>query len=196
MVDKNKLIKVSNRDSGSVGYQLPELRVIRNFQKGETKEISMDELRQLSYIPGGQVILNECLIIHDQEALAELLPECEPEYFYTEEDIKNLLLTGTMDQFMDCLDFAPGGVIDILKNLAVDLKVNDLAKRQAILEKTGFNVTKAIEINEASEVVEEAPQTTRRAAPITETAKKETTSAPARRTAAPATSASKYSVKK
>lgn len=196
MLDKTTLIKVSNRDSGSVGYTIPELHVTRNFQKGESKEIPMEELRQLSYIPGGQVIINECLIIHNQDALMELVPDAEPEYFYTEEDVKNLLLTGTMDQFMDCLDFAPGGVIDILKSLAVELKVNDLAKRQAILEKTGFNVTKAIEINEASEVVEETPQTTRRAAPITETAKKETTSAPARRTTAPATSASKYSVKK
>ena len=49
---------------------------------------------------------------------------------------------------MDCLDFAPEGVIELVKKYAVELKVNDIQKRQAILDKTGFNVTSAIEINE------------------------------------------------
>ena len=39
-------------------------------------------------------------------------------------------------------------LIEKVKSLAVELKINDLAKRQYILEKTGFNVTNAIIVNE------------------------------------------------
>ena len=120
MLDKDTIIKVTNRDSGSVGYTVAEMGVHRKFQKGEVKEIRMEELRKLSYLPGGQAIINDCLIIHNEEALKELNPDYEPEYFYTEADIRELLLKGTEAQFLDCLDFAPEGVIELVKQLAVD----------------------------------------------------------------------------
>jgi hypothetical protein len=190
MLDKDTIIKVTNRDSGSVGYTVAEMGVHRKFQKGEVKEIRMEELRKLSYLPGGQAIINDCLIIHNEEALKELNPDYEPEYFYTEADIRELLLKGTEAQFLDCLDFAPEGVIELVKQLAVELKVNDLAKREAILNKTGFNVTRAIQINEESQEVDE-PDTEvkqrRAAAPTTKVVEPEATG---RRTAAP-----KYGIK-
>lgn len=191
MLDKDTIIKVTNRDSGSVGYTVAEMGIHRKFQKGEVKEIRMEELRKLSYLPGGQAIINDCLIIHNEEALKELNPDYEPEYFYTEADIRELLLKGTEAQFLDCLDFAPEGVIELVKQLAVELKVNDLAKREAILNKTGFNVTRAIQINEESQEVDE-PDTEvkqrRAAAPTTKVVEPEATG---RRTAAP-----KYGIKK
>ena len=191
MLDKDTIIKVTNRDSGSVGYTVAEMGIHRKFQKGEVKEIRMEELRKLSYLPGGRAIINDCLIIHNEEALKELNPDYEPEYFYTEADIRELLLKGTEAQFLDCLDFAPEGVIELVKQLAVELKVNDLAKREAILNKTGFNVTRAIQINEESQEVDE-PDTEvkqrRAAAPVTKVAEPEATG---RRTTAP-----KYGIKK
>lgn len=169
MIDKTTLIKVKNRDNGTVGYTIPDLgNLHRNFQVGETKEITMDELRKLSYIPGGNAILRDCLIIGNKDAVAELLGDVEPEYNYTEFEVKKLLAAGTLDQLMDTLDFAPRGVIELIKEIAVKTKLNDVAKRHAILEKTGFNVTKAIEINEATaETTEEEDKKTRRAEPIT-----------------------------
>lgn len=179
MLDKTTLIKVVNRDNGSVGYTIPDLgNLHRNFQPKEEKEVTMEELRKLSYLPGGEVLLQDCLIIKNAEAIAELLGDVEPEYHYTEADVKQLLLYGTMDQFMDCMDFAPQGVIDLVKTMAVDLKINNIEKREAIKEKTGFDVTKAIEINKMSEEVEVPEQKTRRAEPIQTT----TASAPTRRT--------------
>ena len=191
MLDKDTIIKVTNRDSGSVGYSIPELGIRRKFAQGEVKELTMNELRKLSYLPGGQVILKDCLIVHNEEALRELNPDYEPEYFYTEEDIKKLLLTGTEAEFLDCLDFAPEGVIELLKQLAVKLEINDLAKRNAIMDKTGFNVTRAIEINHESKETEESEVNTkqrRAATPKVNTAEPE---AVGRRTAAP-----KYGIKK
>lgn len=190
MLEKTTLIKVTNRDSGTVSYKVPELNVTRLFQKNETKEIPFDELRQLAYTIGGKVLLEDCLVIKDAEALAELVGDVEPEYHYTEQDIKTLLTTGTLAQLEDCLDFAPVGVVDLVKELAVKLEINDISKRNAIHKATGFNVTKAIEINHASQEPDVQEEKVRRAAPITsETAP----SAPARRTAAPTP---KYNVKK
>ena len=74
MLDKNTVIKVTNRDSGSVGYSIPEMGITRLFQRGEVKELTMEELRKLSYLPGGQMLLNECLVVHSEEALEELKP--------------------------------------------------------------------------------------------------------------------------
>ena len=78
------------------------------------------------------------------EAVAELLSDVEPEYYYTEEDIKTLLQVGSLAQFQDCLEFAPEGTINLVKKLAVELRLNDVSKREALLKATGFNVTNAI----------------------------------------------------
>lgn len=185
MLSDDKIIKVSNRDSGTVGYKIDELGGLRrNFAPGESKDISMGELRKLSWTPGGKVILRECLIVRDKEALDELLGEVEPEYFYTEEEVKNLLLNGTLDQFKDCLDFAPDGVIDLIKTLSVKMELNDVSKRKAVLDKTGFNVDRAIEIEkETSEEKPEENNTSRRAEPINANVEE----VPVRRTETPIT---------
>ncbi|MCD8210467.1 MAG: hypothetical protein LUC37_02855 [Prevotella sp.] len=172
MLSKDTLIEVSNRGLCNVGYKVPDLGVRRQFAPNETKEISMEELRSLSYQPGGRTILEHYLIIHNQDAVAELLGTVEPEYNYTSKDVYDLLAYGTLDQLLDCLDFAPEGVIELIKDEAVKMELNDVRKREAILEKTNFNVTKAIQHNRESDTGE-APaaekQSTRRAAPITET---------------------------
>ena len=180
MINDNEIINVTNRNNGTTGYIIPDLgNLHRNFSAGETKKITMEELRKLSYIPGGETILREYLVIDSKEALEELLNGVEPEYFYTEEEVKALLLTGSLDQLMDCLDFAPEGVIDLVKNYAVELKINDIQKRQVILDKTGFNVTSAITVNEETNEEDEKVVTGRRAAPVTVTEP----AAPARRSA-------------
>lgn len=169
MLDKNTIIKVTNRSNGSTGYTIPDLgNLHRSFQSGETKELTMEELRKLSYIPGGMFLLRNNLVLDNPEAIAELLNEVEPEYYYTEEDIKTLLTTGTLAQFEDCLDFAPEGTINLVKKLSVELELNDVSKRKALLEKTGFNVTTAIEANQMDEEVVTETKT-RRAAAITKT---------------------------
>lgn len=68
----------------------------------------------------------------------------EQEYFYTKDDIVRLMTTGSLDEFLDCLDFAPDGVLESIKTLSVELPLNDVAKRKAILEKLNFNVDNAV----------------------------------------------------
>lgn len=184
MLDKNTLIKVVNRDNGVVGYTVPDLGNIRRmFQPKEEKEVTMEELRKLSYLPGGKILLQDCLIIRNEEAISEILGDIEPEYYYTEDDVKNLLLNGSLDQLKDCLDFAPLGVVDLVKNLAVTLKIDNYSKREAIKNKLGFDVTNAIENNKISQEEEKVEDKKRRAAvPVQANTE---TEAPARRTVAP-----------
>ena len=188
MLDKNTLVKVTNRDNGSVGYSIPDLgNLQRRFEAGETKEVTAEELRKLSYSIGGKVILDEYLIIHNKDLVAELLGEVEPEYYFEENDVKELLEKGSLDALKDCLDFAPEGTIELVKKVAVDTELNDIKKREAIQASTGFNVTSAIEVNR--ETSEEKPEEVKVRRTATTTAEPTTSG---RRTAAP--TASKYKV--
>ena len=170
MIEKDREVKVTNRTSATVGYMIPELgNLRRKFQHGESKMIPYNELEKLSWMPGGMYLLKNSLVINDKEVVEELLQGVEPEYYYDDFAVKSLLEYGSMDQLLDCLDFAPDGVIDLIKKWAVDLPCNDVLKRQAILDKLGFDVTKAIELMAASRAEAEANGATsgRRAAPIT-----------------------------
>lgn len=184
MISKDTILKVTNRNNGSTGYTVADLGIHRHFSPNETKELTMDELRKLSYVPGGRYIIENCLVIHNEEAVREILANVEPEYFYTEAEVKQLLQQGSLDQLLDCLDYAPEGVISLVKNMAVDMKLNDVSKRDAIKNKTGFDVSKAIEIKIESEKTDEVVETSsRRAAPIA--TKTENEEGAARRTTAP-----------
>ena len=96
-------------------------------------------------------MLKEYLIVRDDEALRELNIQVEPEYYYTEKEVAKLMEQGSLNEFLDCLDFAPEGVLEVIKDVAVKLPLNDVAKRQAILDKMGFDVTKAIELKKVAE---------------------------------------------
>lgn len=146
-MEKNTLIKVINKYSGIVGYDVPDFNIHRDFYPNESKDITYEQLEKLSYTPGGEVILREYLEITNQEVANQLLhSNPEPEYYYSEEDVKRIMTTGSLDQFLDCLDFAPSVILDMIKTLAVDMPLNDVSKREAIKEKLGFDVTRAIEI--------------------------------------------------
>jgi len=63
-MEKTTLIRVLNRDNGSVVYSIPEMNGLRRvFQSGETKEVTFEELEKLSYIPGGMALLEDSLVI-------------------------------------------------------------------------------------------------------------------------------------
>jgi hypothetical protein len=155
------LVQVRNRNNGTTGYTL-DGDFHRDFNPEESKKVPFSELRQLSYAPGGQYILDNYLVIEDQEALDLLNMTVEPEYFYTEDKVKELLFTGSIDAFADFLDFAPKGAIEIAKNIAIKEQIPDIRKRNMLSEKTGLNINNAIMVNEIidaeDETTEEAPK--------------------------------------
>ena len=135
---------VKNRGAGHVTYRIPELGVRRSFAPGESKRISFEELEKLTYRPGGPYILMNFLQIQDLGVLNSMGAKVEPEYHMSENDIRDLLLNGSLDAFLDALDFAPIGVIDLIKDLAIKLPLVDMNKRKALKAKTGFDVEVAI----------------------------------------------------
>lgn len=194
MVENNTMVKVTNRSRGSVSYTIPDMgNLQRKFAYGETKMVPAEEIRKLDWTPGGHVLLRDHLIIEDANLVEEILHEVEPEYNYTEDKIKDILLNGSMDEFMDTLDFAPEGVINLMKDLAVKLEIPDVRKRIAISEKTNSSVDNAIKINQLSkaEDAEKAPETKQRRVQTAADAGK---AQPQRRTNPTASTTGKYKV--
>lgn len=169
-------MKVRNRSTSVVVYSVPDLNVKREFSAGEIKEISQQELEILLQQPGGRVILTEYLQVNKEDIAHLDVIQPEQEYFYSDEDVKNIMRNGSLDEFLDMLDFAPEGVMDMIKTYAVQLPLTDLYKVNALREKTGFDSAKALEnsMDENGElqvanvpkrrVVTEAPKQERRIA--------------------------------
>ena len=121
-------MKVRNRCTGTVVYSVPDLNIRRDFAPGEIKEIPKNELEALLQKPGGKAILMKYLQVskEDIENLDVIQPE--QEYFYTDEDVKKIMKYGSQDEFLDMLDFAPTGVIDMIKYYAVKLPLTAQSK--------------------------------------------------------------------
>jgi hypothetical protein len=72
----------------------------------------------------------------------------------SEQQVVDLIKNGSLDAFLDALDFAPLGVIDLIKMLSVQLPITDPAKREALFKKTGFDIDEAI----ANEKADKEPE--------------------------------------
>ena len=144
MVKKQYYYNVKNRSATTVLYKIPEDNIRRRFTPGETKRISYEELLKLSYQPGGREMMANFLQIQSEGVPKSLGMNPEPEYYMSEAQIVELLKNGSQEAFLDCLDFAPEGVIDLIKRLSVSLPLTDYQKRVALKAKTGFDVDAAI----------------------------------------------------
>ena len=135
---------VKNRGASHVSYRIPEDGIRRSFAPGETKEISYQELEKLTFQPGGMMLLTNYLQLIETEALNAFGIRTEPEYHMSEADVAKLIKVGTLDAFLDALDFAPVSVIDLIKKMSVDIPLMDMEKRKALKAKTGFDVDAAL----------------------------------------------------
>lgn len=156
MPKNNRICLVKNRSSSMVVYRIPEEGIRREFQPGETKKISFSELEKVTYQTGGRALLANFLQITDETVTDDLNIHTENEYYMSEEQIQDLIVNGSIDAFLDCLDYAPVGVIDLIKQYAVSLPMNDISKRAALKEKTGFDVTVVLENLRQEKAVDEA----------------------------------------
>jgi len=157
-MNENRIVNVKNRSSSMVVYNIREDGIRREFQPGETKRIPCVELLKLSYQQGGTTLMRNFLQITENAAIQELNIQPENEYYMSEADIVNLIKNGSLDAFLDCLDFAPIGVIDLLKQFAVSVPLMDYDKRNALKEKTGFDVDTALKNLEAEKAESKAGQ--------------------------------------
>lgn len=68
------------------------------------------------------------------------------EYFWQNEEIKACILEDDLELFKETLDYAPAGVIDLIKTISWKLPLSDLNKIAAIRDKTGFDVHMAAQV--------------------------------------------------
>lgn len=137
-------MKIKNRSASTVVYSIPEMNVRRRFAPGEIKTVSKEEIESLIYQPGGLYLLQNSLQMTRSDA-EQFNIQLEKEYFLSEEGVQDLILHGSREEFFDALDFAPRGVIGLIKDYAVSLPMTDLAKIEALKDKTGFDVLAAIQ---------------------------------------------------
>ena len=139
------LITVKNRSTGTLVYRIPEDGIRREFAPGEVKKIDSKEFEKLAYQSGGRELIADYLILVSEEVLDELNIPREPEYYMNEHNVVDLMKNGSLDEFLDCLEHAPRGVIDLIIKFAVDLPLSDMNKVNALKEKTGFDALKALQ---------------------------------------------------
>lgn len=183
MINEKAIYSVKNRSASTVIYSIPEMNNLRReFRPGEIKSVTGSELIQLSYRPGGRRIIENYLLINNEEVLDGLNMEVEPEYKLDEAGVVKLLKDGSEDQLIDCLNFAPEGVKDLVKAVALAMPLNDLNKCKIIKDMLGYDVLFVRSTNEqiAKESGAEAapaPAKKRRVAPTSAATKQTTTTA-------------------
>ena len=181
MINEKAIYSVKNRSASTVIYSIPEMNNLRReFRPGEIKSVTGSELIQLSYRPGGRRIIENYLLINNEEVLDGLNMEVEPEYKLDEAGVVKLLKDGSEDQLIDCLNFAPEGVKDLVKAVALAMPLNDLNKCKIIKDMLGYDVLFVRSTNEqiAKESGAEAapaPAKKRRVASTSAAAKQTTT---------------------
>lgn len=143
-----KMVKVRNRSTSVVIYHVDDMHVRREFAPGETKIIPESELIALSQKQGGAYIIRNSLFIEDIATVNQMPMHVEPEYFLDDKGVIELLKTGSVDQLLDCLDFAPSGVLDLVQKYALELPLTDTRKIKAIKDKTGFDISLALKHKE------------------------------------------------
>ena len=174
-------INVRNRSNSVVVYNVDDLRVRREFMPGAVKQVPLEEIYALSQQPGGAEIIANYLFIENPAAVEEMSMNVEPEYYLDDKGVIDLLTNGSVDALLDCLDFAPAGVLDLVQKYAIELPLTDTRKIKAIKDKTGFDVALALkhkaelaaEAAEAGEQTESGMVVERR---IKQTEQSETTS--------------------
>ena len=160
-MDNNRKVLVRNRSNSVVIYHVDDMGVRREFAPGETKLVPLPEIYALSQKQSGLYQLRNNLFIQDTAAIQEMQMHVEPEYFLDEAGVRELLKNGSVDELIDCLNFAPKGVIELLKKQALELPLNDLQKINVIKEKLDFDVIGALRHRqEVEEALAEESETT------------------------------------
>lgn len=144
---EEQYVQVRNLTGYAVVYNIPEDRVRRKFGAHETKNIAYSELQKLYYQPGGAKLIQDFLQIKDEKIANEFGVSSDlfkHEYSWTQEDVDKVLTEGSLDKLHDALDFAPEGIVDLIIERAIMLRIPDVNKRDLIYKCTGKNINQMI----------------------------------------------------
>lgn len=144
LIDNAEIVPVKNLMSYQVGYKTLN-GVARHFAPHQVINITAGELRELTYERGGLVLLQNYLQVGNKSLAQEFgISDDMVEYNWTEKDIIDALTTADIDVLLDALDFAPDGIIEELKNKAIELEIADNNRISAINKRLGVDISQII----------------------------------------------------
>lgn len=151
MIKPEQIVTITNRSSGSVVYRIPEDHIRRAFNIRETKKVPFSEIIAVAAQNGGPELLYNYFYFEDKNVLEEALHiKPEPEYYLTEDKLPDWIVSSSLEQFQDALDFAPDGIKNLIKKLAVDLPLTDTKKCEALKKQLDFDCLQAIKNEKAT----------------------------------------------
>lgn len=157
-IDGDTDIKVEDIADFQVGYVLTSTGKTVRFMPHVPRLVKASELRELSWQHGGLYLLQNYLRVYNRDLAMEFgISEdtYDHEYQWTEKDVDDCLLRKDIDVLLDALDFAPQGIVDTLKDRAIELEIPDTNKLRAIGRKTGSDLEAMIANKHAYDNVEE-----------------------------------------
>lgn len=165
-VKDDDVVEITNLLDCTCGYVVELTGVRRSLPPHASFKVKAGELRELNYQLGGQEILKNYIRVDNPSLAKEFGVDVEntPEYNWGREEVKDCLLNANIDVLLDALDFAPAGIKQLISDMAVELEISDVNKRQAISKAMGVDIDSMISNKHVydDEQVEEKPKTTRR----------------------------------
>lgn len=147
----NQKIEVINNSTGSVSYYSEFSRIERRWDKpNSVKKVPLEELRELVNASGGLELLEGYLLIKNLEVREELGLPVEKSYLLEEKDIKDVLKK-SLSVLTDTLQNTTETIREKIAQVAIDSKLGDLDKLEAIKEFTNVDVLAAIQENKEAE---------------------------------------------
>lgn len=152
---ENKKIKVISRSKNGCSLKMENGTFKRWPRRGFEVLMSKDEILNAANSNGGRRMLENHLMITDKDVLKEIGIEVEQEYFYNEKAVKALLLEGSLGDLEDALKISNEGIREMIKDIAVEIKLDDISKRNTISKYSGVNVNDVIRFTEELESADE-----------------------------------------
>ena len=160
-------VKVRNMVDYTVGYRIEEDNVRRQFSPHEIKTVTAGELRKLDYTRGGHVLLTSYLAVQNKSLAEEFGIEEDVfsnEYNWDAARVDEVLLSEPIEILQDAMDFAPEGILQLIKDRAIALRLDSMDKRKVISDGMNIDLNNMIGLAEkaATDDKPAAPKKTRR----------------------------------
>ena len=159
-------VKVKSGVGGTIGINVPEIRLSRTWEKkGAIKEIDLEQLQEAIYEPGVQYMFEQgILIIDDMEAKIALGLEEEGTkeptniIVLTEEQKKRYMTALPITEFRKKVKELPYEQAVELAQYAIENSYASIDKVEVLKKITDIDVLKAIQLKRANEEKVDAPK--------------------------------------
>lgn len=153
-VSDSTLVDVKNLVDYKVGYFIKEDNIRRQFNPQEVKKLKAGELRKLNYMRGGHVLLTDYLSVGNRDLAHEFGIDddvFDNEYNWDVAKVDSVLTSEPIEVLQDAMDFAPNGIKELIKDRAVELKIDSMDKRQTISTSLGIDLNGMIDVQKIKE---------------------------------------------